>query len=93
MLKRSGQAWRKNAFSFTIPICATVLFFALVTIDNTYANSGTSIENRSAKLAFTSNDKGEYVFDTGVLRGKLQPDGKSLGLSSLIHVPSGIRAF
>ena len=91
MLKRSGQVLSNIAFSFTIPICATVLFVALVTIDNTYANSGTSVENLSAKFAFTSKGKGEYVFDTGVLRGKLRPDGKSLGLSSLIHVPSGVR--
>jgi hypothetical protein len=63
----------------------------LVTETNIYAKSGIKVESHSAKFAFTSNDKGEYVFDTGVLRGKLRPDGKSLGLSSVIHVPSGVR--
>ena len=34
------------------------------------------------KLAFVANDKGEYTFDTGVLRGTLRQGGKSLGLRS-----------
>jgi hypothetical protein len=32
---------------------------------------------------------GEFTFDTGVLRGKLRAGGKSLGLSSVVHVPTG----
>jgi hypothetical protein len=91
MLKRCGQIWGKNAFSVTLLSCATVILVTLVANGNTYANSGIKVESHSAKFAFTSNDKGEYVFDTGVLRGKLRPDGKSLGLSSVIHVPSGVR--
>jgi sulfatase modifying factor 1 len=42
-------------------------------------------------LSFTSNGKGEYEFDTGIVRGKLRQEGKSLGLSSVEHVPSGVR--
>ncbi len=38
-----------------------------------------------------ANDKGEYTFDTGVLRGTLRQGGKSLGLAPLIHVPTGAR--
>lgn len=91
MLKRSGQAWRNNAFSVSLLNCAAMFFVTLVADTSTCANSGTKVESHSAKFAFTSNDKGEYVFDTGVLRGKLRPDGKSLGLSSVIHVPSGVR--
>ncbi|MBM4027537.1 MAG: hypothetical protein FJ280_19340 [Planctomycetes bacterium] len=45
----------------------------------------------SSNLAFVPNDKGEYTFDTGVLRGTLRAGGKSLGLSSVVHVPSGTR--
>jgi len=48
-------------------------------------------EERSSKLAFVANDKGEYTFDTGVLRGTLRQSGKSQGLSSVIHVPTGAR--
>lgn len=32
---------------------------------------------------------GEFTFDTGVLRGKLRAGGKSLGLSSVVHIPTG----
>ncbi|MHC4110191.1 MAG: hypothetical protein ACYSUY_03900 [Planctomycetota bacterium] len=91
MLKRSGQVWRNNAFSVTILSYAALFLVTLVAHTNTYANSRTKVESHSAKFAFTSKEKGEYVFDTGVLRGKLRPDGKSLGLSSVIHVPSGVR--
>jgi hypothetical protein len=41
--------------------------------------------------AFTSNKKGQYTFDTGILRGQLLQAGRSRGLSSLVHVPSGVR--
>ena len=33
--------------------------------------------------------EGEYVFDTGFLRGKIRAGGKSRGLSSVVHIPSG----
>jgi len=48
-------------------------------------------QEKSAKLAFVANDKGEYMFDTGVLRGTLRQGGKSLGLSPITHVPTGVR--
>lgn len=51
----------------------------------------TSAESDSSKLAFTSKKNGEYAFDTGILRGKLRQADKSLGLSSVVHIPSGIR--
>ncbi|MHC1770038.1 MAG: hypothetical protein AB9869_38110 [Verrucomicrobiia bacterium] len=40
---------------------------------------------------FKGMGDGGFAFDTGVLRGKLHPDGKSLGLVSVVHVPSGKR--
>jgi len=91
MLKRGAQVWRKNAFSVTVLSYAVVFLADLAAAASTYPNSVTGVESHSAKFAFTSKGKGEYVFDTGVLCGKLRPDGKSLGLSSLIHVPSGVR--
>ncbi len=86
-----GQVWKNNAFSVTVLSCVAVSLVALAATASTRPNTGLRVESRSAKFAFTSKGKGEYVFDTGVLRGKLRPDGKSLGLSSLIHVPSGVR--
>jgi hypothetical protein len=48
-------------------------------------------QERSPKLGFVPNDKGEYAFDTGILRGALRQGGKSLGLAPLFHVPTGAR--
>ncbi len=48
-------------------------------------------QERRAKLAFIANDKGEYTFDTGVLRGTLRQGGKSQGLSSVTYIPTGAR--
>ncbi len=42
-------------------------------------------------LSFTPAGNGEFTFDTGVLRGKVRAGGKSLGLTSVVHVPSGKR--
>jgi hypothetical protein len=42
-------------------------------------------------LAFARGSDGGFVFDTGVLRGKLRADGKSMGLTGVIHIPSGKR--
>jgi hypothetical protein len=41
------------------------------------------------RLAFKLAADGGFEFDTGVLRGRLRRDGKSLGLSSVVHVPTG----
>ena len=43
------------------------------------------------KLRFTSTEEGRYVFDTGILRGEIHQGDKTLGLTSLVHVPSGTR--
>jgi hypothetical protein len=45
----------------------------------------------SSSLSFTAAANGEFTFDTGILRGTLRAGGKSLGLSSVVHVPTGRR--
>jgi hypothetical protein len=40
-------------------------------------------------LAFSPFGTNEFAFDTGVLKGKLRAGGKSRGLSSLVHLPTG----
>jgi hypothetical protein len=42
------------------------------------------------KLAFSASGTNEFTFDTGVLKGKLRADGKSKGLSSVVHLPTGV---
>jgi hypothetical protein len=57
----------------------------------------TPVQSESAKLArgsgqaFTSGKKGEYAFDTGIVRGQLRQAGRSLGLSSVVHIRSNVR--
>ena len=43
------------------------------------------------RLAFFASGTNEFAFDTGVLKGKLRAGGKSTGLSSVVHVPTGMR--
>ena len=70
-------------------VCAVVLLFSLTGAgENASASPG---ENISAKLAFASGEKGQYTFDTGVLRGQLLQADKTIGVSSVVHVPSGLR--
>jgi hypothetical protein len=40
---------------------------------------------------FVRGSQGEFVFDTGVVRGVLRPNGSSRGLSSVVHAPTGVR--
>jgi hypothetical protein len=46
---------------------------------------------KPVRPAFVPNDKGEYTFDTGLLRGTLRQGGKSLGLSGVTYIPTGAR--
>lgn len=41
-------------------------------------------------LAFTAAGTDGFTFDTGVLQGKLRAGGKSTGLSSVVHLPTGM---
>jgi len=44
----------------------------------------------NGKLAFSASGTNEFTFDTGVLKGKLRADGKSKGLSSVVHLPTRV---
>ena len=44
----------------------------------------------NGKLAFSAYGTNEFTFDTGVLAGKLRAGGKSRGLSSVVHLPTGV---
>ncbi|NMD21253.1 MAG: hypothetical protein GYA76_13510, partial [Verrucomicrobia bacterium] len=41
--------------------------------------------------AFKPAGDGGFEFDTGVLRGRLRAGGQSLGLSSVVHIPTATR--
>ena len=42
------------------------------------------------KLGFIASGTNGFAFDTGVLKGKLRAGGKSTGLSSVVHLPTGV---
>lgn len=65
-----------------IPFLTLSLLFAL------WQGSGAEADSNLHFKASSTN--GEFTFDTGVLRGKLRAGGKSLGLSSVVHLPSGL---
>lgn len=46
---------------------------------------------QSPNLAFQEAGRETYTFNTGVLKGTLRADGRSIGLSSFEHVPTGTR--
>ena len=44
----------------------------------------------NARPVFSPSGTNEFTFDTGVLKGKLRAGGKSTGLSSVLHLPTGL---
>jgi len=92
MLNKCMHIHIKNQnMSYIAGLSCVVLFIALTITDKIYPNTPISAANQSAKLSFASEEGGGYVFNTGILRGRLQSEGKSLGLSSFIHLPSATR--
>ncbi len=69
--------------------CFASLAVGPSTVGQTASAAESQRKENISPLAFTATDKGECSFDTGILRGKLRADGKSLGLSSVVHIPSG----
>jgi len=70
--------------------CLAGLALIPLAVGQTVPRSARQAKAKTSNLAFTATGRGEYKFDTGVLRGKLRADGKSIGLSPVVHVPSGI---
>lgn len=46
--------------------------------------------DRPAALRFQAGQNGEFVFHTGILSGKVREKGRAIGLSSLVHAPTGL---
>jgi hypothetical protein len=49
------------------------------------------VQAETPNLAFHPGDNGAYTFNTGVLKGTLRADGRSIGLLSVDHIPMGTR--
>lgn len=73
-----------------IAVVAYLLAFGLISAHSGWAQPTQASNAQPARLEFVATNGGEFYFDTGVVRGKLRPQGKSIGLASVVHVPSGI---
>jgi hypothetical protein len=67
------------------------LTFTAVFILSILAHRGARAASAPAGPVFTSEGKDRYVFDTGILRGEIRKDDLTLGLSSMVHIPSGTK--
>ncbi len=74
-----------------VDIKMVLIAVMLCTVGAAAGPSDKSARDLLDKLRFTTTDGRRYVFDTGVLRGELRLADKTLGLTSLVHVPSGTR--
>jgi len=69
------------------------LMFAAVFVISASAGVQTASPSSPSRTGpvFTSTGKDKYAFDTGILRGEIRRDDLMLGLSSMVHVPSGTK--
>jgi hypothetical protein len=91
--ERAGVRGKATSEHLRLPICRALLASALAL---TLALGGISLVSAQVtppakgQLAFSASGTNGFTFDTGVLKGKLRAGGKSRGLSSVVHVPTGI---
>ena len=78
--------FKKISFFEIFTLSLTLLLFFSFTKE-----TAAQEQSDSDKLVFTNTVDNGYAFDTGVLRGKLQPGKQTLGLSSVVHLPSGTK--
>jgi hypothetical protein len=76
--------------NFITKVLLVIVGFYAVTfcVELTFAED---ITGSTDKLKFSEDQDGGYEFDTGILRGRLRGAGKGLGLTSVMHVPTGTK--
>lgn len=75
---------RQSNTALTAGLLLTQVFFAACQMNAQPAD-------QPGWLAFTAAGTNGFTFETGVLRGQLRADGKSKGLSEVVHIPTGSR--
>ena len=93
------KRWASLDHPFGIPEfrirLAALLFLSLVTPAVLVSGSPTAqpagFAAPASALRFSPAGSNEFVFDTGLVRGKLRAGGKSMGLSSVNYVPGAVR--
>ena len=53
-------------------------------------NTDACAENAGAALGFARHADGGFEFNTGTLKGRLRAGGRPLGLTSVVHLPTGV---
>jgi hypothetical protein len=75
------RPWLRVAF--------TALAFLVVPLKQAGADELSLVDHRLSPLAVNPDGSGGYTFDTGIIRGRLHHAGKALGLTEVVHLPSG----
>ena len=70
---------------------ASLILSAILLAQTASSSQAQTVSPDAPGLAFRLCGTNEFAFDTGVLKGKLRAGGKSTGLSSVVHVPTGSR--
>ncbi|MHC4725562.1 MAG: hypothetical protein ACYS9V_15220, partial [Planctomycetota bacterium] len=72
-------------------VCAVACLVTSAVTNGVETEQETQPKSQSQRHTFRSNANGQYSFNTGVVRGKVGGEDKTIGLSSLVYVPSGTR--
>ena len=91
MAKNHLSIYARFSRGVVVVVCTMTFFVISAITKGGCPGQKAQTEDRSSKLAFTAQGNKEHIFDTGVLRGKIGAEGNAIGLSSLVHVPSGTR--
>lgn len=89
-MKRNTHCRDAFSFSFRRAVLCPAIGFLLVVAIGSVSGAEPPGSEAAESLRFTADGEGYYRFNTGALRGRLRCDGRAQGISSLVHVPSGV---
>ncbi len=88
---RQKRSPRGNPAFKTQGLSAVCAALALCFTASAIAEDPETGNGDAVMLRFTAADDGGYAFDTGVLTGRLNAGGRALGLTGVVHQPTGRR--
>lgn len=92
-LPPSRRYCRSRAWFPVFVGCATIALFVSIAlrVDAGDTPPPVATPTSPAALQFQPDGRGGFTFDTGVLRGRLHAEGRSLGLTEVMYGPTGAR--
>ena len=88
---RSVGEW-DHVLALDVFLCCALIGLSTLGCVTSRAAGDLAVEqDGSDNLRFSAGADGAYQFDTGVVRGEIRLGEKTLGLSSLVHKPTGAR--